>query len=360
MRTFDVVAIGAGPSGISTALKCAEQGYNVLIIEREKYGRSKPCGGILPLVCQDILDYEFGLRIPSDVLSFPQTLGLFYVPPSGRENSGVLRNYKLLNINRSIFDAWLCSVAIKKKIPILFNTAFLEFREEEKDFKVLVKAGNDILKFKTRYLIGADGALSNVRRHIFSFSDFGIAGILQEHWEAKGDFGEYFYMFLLSKNVTPIYGYVIPKNNLFIIGVGVPRDEIRKLQEYLERFKKVLSDEYNFVPISLIKKEVGFIPQGTIVEGKNNVIFVGDAGGFCNPFSGEGIRLAIETGIAASSAVVQADTNGEPLTVAYRQNVESIVDFILNVHKFMLNLNSDETRENFIRSELSRSLIINH
>lgn len=360
MRTFDVIVVGAGPSGISTALKCAEQGYNVLVIEREKYGRSKPCGGILPLVCQDIMDHEFGLRIPSDVLSFPQSLGLFYVPPSGRNNSGVLRNYKLLNVSRAMFDAWLCSVAIRKNIPILFNTVFLEFREVRKNIKVFVKTDNDILKFNARYLIGADGTLSNARKQIFSFSKFDIAGILQEYWEAKGYLSEYFYMFLLSRNITPIYGYVIPKNNLFIMGVGVPRNKIRKLRDYLEKFKKILSDEFNFKPISLVRTEIGFIPQGMIVEGKGNVIFVGDAGGFCNPFSGEGIRLAIETGVAASNAVVQADINGECLVAVYRQNVESIVKFILNIRKFMQKLNDDETRENFVKSELSRSCLDNH
>jgi len=358
MQTFDVIVVGAGPSGISTALKCVEQGYNVLVIERKEYGRSKPCGGVLTLACQNILEYEFGLEIPSDVLSFPSSLGLFYVPPSGRENGGVLRNYELLNVSRSKFDAWLCSVAIKKKVKILFNTTFLGFREGEKGVDVLVKVNNDILKFRTRYLIGADGTLSSVRKHIFPFSTFDFAGILQEYWKARGDFCENFYMFLLNRNITPIYGYVIPKNDSFVIGVGAPKKRIKELQDSLEKFKKILNCEFSFRPISLVKREVGFIPQGTIVEGRGNIVFVGDAGGFCNPFSGEGIRLAIETGIAASSAITQANTDDEPLAVTYRRNIENIAVFISNVRKFMLSLNSDKARENFVKIELSRNLTI--
>lgn len=358
MQTFDVIVVGAGPSGISTALKCVEQGYNVLVIERKKYGRSKPCGGVLPLACQNILEYEFGLEIPSDVLSFPSSLGLFYVPPSGRENGGVLCNYKLLNISRSRFDAWLCSVAMKKKVTILFNTMFLGFRKEEKGVDVLVRVNNDILKLKAHYLIGADGTLSSVRKCIFSFPKFDFAGILQEYWKARGDFGENFYMFLLNRDITPIYGYVIPKNGFFMIGVGAPKKQIKKLRDSLEKFKRILSCEFSFRPISLIKREVGFIPHGTVVEGKSNIVFVGDAGGFCNPFSGEGIRLAIETGIAASSAITQANTNNEPLAVTYKRNIENIAVFISNVRKFMLSLNGDEARENFVKMELLRNLTI--
>jgi len=358
MRTFDVIVVGAGPSGISTALKCVEQGYNVLVIERKEHGRSKPCGGVLPLACQNILEYEFGLEIPSNVLSFPSSLGLFYVPPSGRENGGVLRNYKLLNVSRSKFDAWLCSVTLKKKVKILFNTKFLEFREEEKGIDVLIKANNNVLKFKTRYLIGADGTLSSVRKRVFPFSKFNFAGILQEYWKAQGDFTENFYMFLLNKNITPIYGYVIPKEDFFIIGVGAPKKQIKKLQDNLEKFKVKLSCEFSFRPTSLVKREVGFIPQGTIVEGRGNIVFIGDAGGFCNPFSGEGIRLAIETGIAASSAMRQADTDDEPLVVTYKRNIENITIFISKVHKFMLSLSGDKARENFVKTELSRNLVI--
>ena len=47
MREYDVVVVGAGPSGSYSALCCAKLGLNTLLVDRQKFPRSKPCGGIL-------------------------------------------------------------------------------------------------------------------------------------------------------------------------------------------------------------------------------------------------------------------------------------------------------------------------
>jgi heterodisulfide reductase subunit A-like polyferredoxin len=84
---LDVVIVGAGPAGISSALKCAENGYNTLIIEEGK--KIKPCGGIAPLVLLSDLKQKLGLKMPLSLLSYPKMLGLFYVPPSGKEREAL-------------------------------------------------------------------------------------------------------------------------------------------------------------------------------------------------------------------------------------------------------------------------------
>ncbi len=54
----------------------------------------------------------------------------------------------------------------------------------------------------------------------------------------------------------------------------------------------------------------------------------------------------------------KANTDDEPLAVTYKRNIENIAVFILNVRKFMLSLNSDKARENFVKIELSRNLMV--
>jgi len=46
---YDVVVVGAGPSGSTAAKTLAEHGVNVLLIDKERFPRDKPCGGGLPL-----------------------------------------------------------------------------------------------------------------------------------------------------------------------------------------------------------------------------------------------------------------------------------------------------------------------
>lgn len=54
----------------------------------------------------------------------------------------------------------------------------------------------------------------------------------------------------------------------------------------------------------------------------------------------------------------KANTDDEPLAVTYKRNIENIVVFISNVRKFMLSLNSDKARENFVKIELSKNLMV--
>ena len=108
MTSFDVIVVGAGPAGVASALKCAIKGYKTILLEKGQPGRHKPCGGIVPTLCCDLLEEEFGLELPPEVMCSPKTLGLFYVPPSGRDNGGERSNYQLINLDRDRFDEWLC------------------------------------------------------------------------------------------------------------------------------------------------------------------------------------------------------------------------------------------------------------
>lgn len=351
MTFFDVIVVGAGPAGAVSALKCAKQGYNTLLLERERLPRHKPCGGIIPILCADLLEEEFGLKIPPEVMCSPKMLGLFYVPPSGRKNSGSLKNYRLFNINRDLFDQWLCRVAEGSGVQVLYGAEFLEFQKSEV-IKVLVKDRENMIELKSRYLIGADGVFSKVRKQLYPDLEWKTLTVLQEYWRAKGDFDEYFYAFF-KEDITPYYAYLIPKNGFFVIGTGVPRGYPISIPRCLNRFKKWLRQEFAFEPVALERKEIGAIPYHSLCNGEGNVILVGDAAGFCNPFSGEGIRLAIESGIAASEAMKQAEHSGGLLSSLYARRIEGLKEFIRRVYEFSIAL-TDKEREKFVTSELKR------
>lgn len=351
MTDFDVIVVGGGPAGTASALECSKLGLRVLLMERERRNRHKPCGGVLPPACTTIIQETFGTDIPRSAICSPETLGLYYVPPSGRKNGGCMRNYRLLNINRDPFDQWLRDLAEESGVQVWYGTEFLKLQLSE-PVQVLTKKDGETIKVTTRYLIGADGVYSRVRRALYGGTKIGTLTVLQEHWKAEGDFGDCFYAFFCG-DISPTYAYVIPKNDLYVVGTGVPETHHTSVSTAINRFKEWLVEEFAFKASSLERRETWAIPYGFVFEGEGNVILAGDAAGFCNSLSGEGIRLAIESSVAAGRAIQAAISYDRPLVTTYREHVNWITSFVRQTYQFATSL-TDDDREEFVKSELAR------
>lgn len=352
MLDFDVIIAGGSIAGCTTALTCSKAGFNVLVLEKESYGRHKPCGGVMPKVGIEVFQ-EIGLEIPKRIMSDPEALGLMYVPPSGRKNSGSPENYKILNFNRDKFDQWLQdSVINSDNIEVSFDSEFLSFNETQDHVKVLAKIDGQEKEFTARCLVGADGTLSKVRKKLYPNFKTEIMTVLQEHWQAKGDFEDFFYVFL-DENITPTYGYVIPKDDEIIIGTGSLATCSILAVTCLNKFKELLSREYLFKPMKLNRKSSAAVPFGYQLVGKGKVILAGDAAGFCNAFTGEGIRLAAESGIAAGNSIKQAQSDNGPVSEIYESAMEGLKEFVKATHDYSVNMTQDD-REEFVKTEIAR------
>lgn len=352
MLDFDVIVIGGGIAGCTSALACSKAGFNVLMLEKESYGRHKPCGGVMPTAGIDAFE-EIGLNIPESVMSSPKSLGLMYVPPSGRKNSGSLRNYELLNLNRDRFDKWLQDSVMKSEnVEVCFDSDFLSFDEKKEGLVLLIKTEGQVDKFTARYLVGADGVHSKIRKILYPNFRAEIIIILQEHWQSKGDFGDFFHVFL-DGNITPTYGYVIPKKDEIIIGTGSLPTFAAPASACLSNFKEWLSREFAFEPLKLNRKSAAAVPFGYQAIGKGRVILTGDAAGFCNAFTGEGIRLAAESGIEAGRSIQQAENRDVSLSEIYEISVEGLKDVARATHEYAINM-TQERREEFVKTEINR------
>lgn len=250
-----------------------------------------------------------------------------------------------------MLDSWLRQLAVESGIEVLHKAEFVNLNRESRPLQVLIRYKGKIVRVTTRYLIGADGIYSCVRRQLYEKIKVNIRLILQDYWRAKFDFGDYFYVFFRSE-LTPTYSYVIPKNDLYIVGAGIPRRD-RNILKYINWLNKWLREEFGFRPRRLIKREIWAIPCGFSLEGFGNAVLIGDAGGFCNVLTGEGIGLAVKSGVAASRAVQDAISCGKPLALAYRNKIEHVSRFVHKAWKFTLNL-TDKDFEQFVKFELNR------
>ena len=343
---YDVLIVGAGPAGSAAAIKCAKAGLSTLLIDKAALGRHKPCAGILTNVATYVLD-ELDVRLPSSVLSEPSELGIFYVPPSGRANGGELKNYHVFNLERDLFDRWLVEKAVESGADLQTETTLVALNQGD-CVEAALETVHGIKKVKVGHVIGADGALSTVRRQLESRHQ-PLLTVIQEYWEAEGEFGDYFYTILNTK-ITPTYGYLLKKRGSLIVGTGSlePKQAIKSLGS----LKDWLSKEFGFRPLKLRKREAGFLPYGECHLGYRRILLVGDAAGLCNRFSGEGIRFALESGIAAADSVKKAEKGDVAALEFYKQQMQPLLDFVKETTH--LHSRDDLWREEFVLAELKR------
>ncbi len=351
MSDFDVIVVGGGPAGTTAAISCSSLGLNVLLVERGNVDGHKPCGGVLPPISAEVISDALGRKIPQRVMSSPSSLGLYYMPPSGKENGGTVRNYRLLNVNRDLFDRWLREVAEEEGVQIWYETSFMGFKREEPIQVELAGKDGSPIRGTTRYLIGADGVHSRVRRQLYG-TEHEILYVPQEHLEADGDFEDCFYACFRGA-VSPTYGYLIPKDDLFVVGAGFTKPLPDPFSACLDPFKEWLAEEFAFQQGAVKRREVWAIPYGFVCKGVGDVILVGDAAGLCNSLSGEGVRHAIRSGEIAGASIREAMTIGETLAAVYKDNIDPLARLIRKTHDLTLNL-TDEGREEFVKTELKR------
>ena len=155
--------MGAGPAGCAAALNLRKLNINTLIIERKKIPREKTCGGLLTKAGLDFIEDYLELNLDSEVFETPKKVGLYYSPPAGFSNGGKVKNYLIYNINRTKFDYWLTKKTLEYGANLFTDTKVNKIYKIKDEIILETLEGK---KIRTKYLIGADGVKSYVRKEI--------------------------------------------------------------------------------------------------------------------------------------------------------------------------------------------------
>lgn len=309
---YDVIVVGAGPSG-ATAAKClAENGIKVALIDKDKFPRDKPCGGGLPTRVLKRFPYTVDLI---DSISY----GSVTYSSSLRYKFKILRDKPVIaTVMRRDFDYGLVKIAVAKGAELISNSNVKEITIDDKKSTVIFENDKSI---ESELVIGADGVRSIVadKSNLSKKSDEICLCLLEEQQMTEKDIKKYFsykkivHIFIKTKGISG-YGWVFPKKNYVNIGIGEfytgsnSKKPHSNLKDVFDKYIEILKDK-KILPNNFKIKNLqgGALPVFPLEKTYcDRVLLCGDAAGFINPITGEGIYYAMTSGELAAKISINA------------------------------------------------------
>ena len=300
---YDLAIVGAGPSG-ATLARLMGHNYKILLIDKrellEQKGRAseKCCGGLIAPDAQYMLS-QLGLGVPKKVLVGPQLFVVRTIDIQNKSERNYQRHY--INIDRELFDSWLVSL-ISSSVDIRCGCLFKSYEKTAGGVRLKLNHRGKEYVEEARFLIGADGAFSKVRRQLapqaFPQKYFAI----QEWYEVEKILP--YFSAIFDNDITDYYSWTIPKEEFLLVGSAIPvqfntRRKFELLKERLSR--------YGFILGKVIKKQGCYIirPQkvSNICLGKDNILLIGEAAGWISPTSAEGLSYCFRSALALAKSL---------------------------------------------------------
>ena len=215
------------------------------------------------------------------------------------------------------------------------------------------RARASLTEVRARYVIVADGSLSRFGRALGTGRnrDWPQGMALRGYYRSPRSAESYIDSFLdirdASGRVVPGYGWIFPLGDGRVnVGVGLLSTQGRgkhvNTSKLMEDFVAQLPASWCLEPLTSCGAPAGGrLPMGLGVGprvGPDSIV-IGDAAGLINPFNGEGIAYAYETGRLAAAAVSDALAAGEPgLLVAYERSLQDIYGLYYRVARAFIGV----------------------
>lgn len=323
----EVMIVGAGPAGISTWLhlqKYAPQlADRALVIDKSVFPRDKLCGGGVGAWSSDVLKHlEVELDIPSLFVSDMEF-------KFGKE----IYHFHQLNcfrvVQRIDFDYALVKAAVNRGLELKEGERLVDITRDQN--RLIAKTNKRTYSVQT--LVGADGALSVVRRKMMPPHKPNLGPTIQIYAAADPQYDTEFHEKKMLINLTPIreglQGYVwhfpclkdgVPS---IVHGIGDSRIYPDKPRANM---KKIFSRELQSRNIhpehkSWSSQPIRWLSDEDIIS-QPNVLLVGDAAGI-EPAFGGGIHIALSYGEVAARAVIDAFQSKDFSFKDYRKRLQS-------------------------------------
>ncbi|KYK34041.1 MAG: hypothetical protein AYK22_00990 [Thermoplasmatales archaeon SG8-52-3] len=327
---YDVVVVGAGPAGSTAAKFLSEKGIKVLLLDKDKFPRDKPCGGGLPVRVFNRFPY-----INDDFIESYSYSASAYSPTLKYKLEFQRDEPLIAMILRKKFDNQLVKLAINSGTKFIDKKTVIDIKISNNSAKILL---DDKTTFESDIVIGADGIWSTIAKKIGLCKNYkNICMCVFEEYNVNqktldrylGETRRCHIHFKVNKSAG--YGWVFPKKEHINIGVTEFRQAIHN-----QKNKKTIKEKY-IEYLKILKKdkvlpedfEIGRI-RGAALPTRplektysDRVIICGDAAGFANPVTGEGIFHAMASGEIAAEVITRAlekNNTSEKFLSKYQKN----------------------------------------
>ena len=319
---FDVVIIGAGPSGSNAAIsyKKLNPDLKIALVDKAIFPRDKSCGdafgpGVISALKrfgnEHILEDE--PEVVSTTLFGPKNIGIQnYIPEVKNKEDSIVYVIPRLDLDNRILN-----LAKEEEVETFEGYRFSKFFINEESVSVEIEnEEKEKYILEAKLLVGADGANSRVRKslNLKQNSDWNKAIAIRAYIDSPNYleiFKERTLMFEINVSAIKGYAWAFPsKGNLLNIGIGVPLSVFKKekmdIKNLLDEFVKTL--ESRGVIVENLRMEKSFMlpfASSRPKLGHNRVALIGDAGSMINPMSGEGIFYGMEAGFLLANETHQ-------------------------------------------------------
>ena len=291
---WDVMVVGAGPAGCAAAYDLAAGGASVVLLDKHIFPRQKACAGGLTAKALQTLRYPIEPVVQRTIRQIRlEGEGVAPVVLSNQEPICVMTV-------RSELDAFCLQKTIAAGAVFRRIGAIRQIARSALGVELLLSDGSS---YRARYLIGADGASGQVRRLCAAGSWFAQGFALEVRTRPVGAVDLTFDFASVSNG----YAWIFPKQEHWNVGLyireaagGLTRD--RLLTYVRQRLGTEILDQVTGQYLGL-GAEV-YQADDLRADLRDRVFLVGDAGGFADALTGEGIYGALHTGQAAARAIL--------------------------------------------------------
>ncbi len=335
--SYDVVVIGAGPSGSSTAFHVASRGYRVLIVEKDRLPREKVCGDGLTRRSLAALrglgihglpgmHKVRGIRIRDDRCRFDRTVS-FRPDAEGIDYGVVVPRYTL--------DDHVLRAALGQGAECWMETTAQRFLADDdgRPWRLVVDRAGEEQEIEARFFVVSEGSVGRFG-HLFQKSarkPYDLMFAVRQYVRGVPGMEPFFDVVLPVTHhgtVVPGYGWVFPvSDDIANVGVGVAYgsgfDAKIGVRTVYEEFLRALAlgdgrfadaERISCSPLVGAPLRIGTVPGETVAPG---LLATGDAAALVNPFNGEGISYALESGELAGEAIDRALRDGKDVADRY-------------------------------------------